>query len=157
MAQLLVVRRIESANRPILDFLCEQDIHPHVSLHYSATPLSGLVGRDIPDNNGCDMPVACVGYSYALFSFLHMALGKNRTQKGYSLRVVGRIYIAHWCMYRFDIIFYQTPIIAKFLVFYQFQFGSESPLTMRHGLHRSNETPSRPVASFRSAYRIRQT
>ena len=37
------------------------------------------------------------------------------------------------------------------------EFGGESPLTMRYGLRRSNKIISRPVASFRSAYGIRQT
>ena len=37
------------------------------------------------------------------------------------------------------------------------EFGGASPLTMRHGLRQSNEIISRPVASFRSAYGIRQT
>ena len=36
------------------------------------------------------------------------------------------------------------------------EFGGESPLTMRYGLLRSDEISSRPVASFRSAYGIRQ-
>ena len=37
----------------------------------------------------------------------------------------------------------------------QLEFGGQWPLTMRHGLRQSNKIISRPVASFRSAYRIR--
>ena len=37
------------------------------------------------------------------------------------------------------------------------EFGGESPLTMRHELRRPKKTISRPVASIRSAYGIRQT
>ena len=36
------------------------------------------------------------------------------------------------------------------------EFGGESPLTMRHELRRPKKTISRPVASIRSAYGIRQ-
>ena len=39
----------------------------------------------------------------------------------------------------------------------KFEFGGESPLTMRYGLRRSKEIVSRQVAGFRSAYGIRQT
>ena len=51
----------------------------------------------------------------------------------------------------------QNNLICGIILLNKLEFGGESPPTMRYELLRSNGIPSRPVASLRSAHRIRQT